>query len=132
MKPKQVRILGPCNAHGCFLQAKNLSSNAAFPGFTPTVSSVVTGRLAVSLMLLLSSSLWGSGLSTAVPGLSVEALESLVAHYDGSQGVETDDSAVLSWTPVDAQGELLSEMKLESIQRGVRSDQLPSRRAIVV
>ena len=58
------------------------------------------------------------GLAAAVPGLSAEALESLVAHYDGSQGVETDDSAVLSWTPVDAQGELLSEMKLESMQRG--------------
>ena len=102
MEANQVPILGSCNSHGCLLQAKNLSSKAAFPGFTPTVLSIVTGRLAASLMLLLSSCLWGSGLSTAVPGLSVEALESLVAHYDGSQGVETDDSAVLSWTPVDA------------------------------
>jgi len=118
MFSKQVPFLGSCNPHDCFLQSKNLSSNAAFPRFTPTVLSVVTRRLAASLILLLSSSLWGSGLATAVPGLSAEALESLVAHYDGSKGVETDDSAVISWTPVDAQGELLSEMKLESMQRG--------------
>ena len=74
-------------------------------------------------------------MAAAVPGLSAEALESLVAHYDGSQGVETDDSAVLSWTPVDAQGDLLNEMKLESMQRGggaSDSDQLPSRGTIVV
>ncbi|SVD64352.1 uncharacterized protein METZ01_LOCUS417206, partial [marine metagenome] len=58
------------------------------------------------------------GLSSVVAGLSTQALESLVAHYDGRTGVETDGASVVSWTPIDANGDSLDEMIIVSTQRG--------------
>jgi hypothetical protein len=82
--------------------------------------------MTVTSLLLCTSSLRGSGLSSEIPGLSTEALESLVAHYDGTRGVETDGSSVLSWTPVDAHGDFLDEMIVESMQRGSAGQELIS------
>ena len=50
--------------------------------------------------LSLTCTMLGKGLSSDVPDLSTQALESLVAHYDGKTGVETDGGSVVSWTPV--------------------------------
>jgi len=58
------------------------------------------------------------GLSSVVAGLSTQALDSLVAHYDGKTGVETDGGSVVSWTPIDANGDSLDEMIIVSTQRG--------------
>ena len=58
------------------------------------------------------------GLLAAVPGLSSQAIDSLVAHYDGSIGVETDGNAVVSWTPVDSNGQLLNDLSVVSTQKG--------------
>ena len=62
--------------------------------------------------------MFGNGLLTAVPELSSKAIDSLVAHYDGSKGVETDDNAVVSWTPVDSTGQLMDSMIVQSAQKG--------------
>jgi len=58
------------------------------------------------------------GLSSAVAGLSTQALDSLVAHYDGKNGVETDGGSVVSWTPIDGNGGFLDGMIVRSTQRG--------------
>ena len=62
--------------------------------------------------------MFGNGLLTVVPELSSKAIDSLVAHYDGSKGVETDDNAVVSWTPVDSTGQLMDSMIVQSAQKG--------------
>lgn len=62
--------------------------------------------------------MFGNGLLTAVPELSSKAIDSLVAHYDGSKGVETVDNAVVSWTPVDSTGQLMDSMIVQSAQKG--------------
>ena len=62
--------------------------------------------------------MFGNGLLTAVPELSSKAIDSLVAHYDGSKGVETVDNAVVSWTPVDSSGQLMDSMIVQSAQKG--------------
>ena len=71
-----------------------------------------THSVLISFVFILSVklSIWGNGLLTAIPDLSSQAIESLVAHYDGSKGVETDGNTVVSWTPVDSNGQLLDEM----------------------
>ena len=58
------------------------------------------------------------GLSSVVAGLSTQALDSLVAHYDGKNGVKTDGASVVSWTPIDANGDSLDGMIVTSTQRG--------------
>ncbi|MCP4950451.1 MAG: hypothetical protein GY922_01185, partial [Proteobacteria bacterium] len=58
------------------------------------------------------------GLSSLVTGLSTQALDSLVAHYDGKNGVKTDGASVVSWTPIDANGDSLDGMIVTSTQRG--------------
>ena len=58
------------------------------------------------------------GLSSLVTGLSTQALDSLVAHYDGKTGVETDGASVVSWTPIDANGDSLDGMIVTSTQKG--------------
>ena len=68
--------------------------------------------------LSLTCTMLGKGLSSDVPDLSTQALESLVAHYDGKTGVETDGGSVVSWTPVDGNGDSLDEMIVHSTQRG--------------
>jgi hypothetical protein len=60
----------------------------------------------------------GKGLSSDIPDLSTQALESLVAHYDGKTGVKTDGGSVVSWTPIDGNGDSLDEMIVRSTQRG--------------
>ena len=62
--------------------------------------------------------MFGNGLLTAVPELSSKAIDSLVAHYDGSKGVEAVDNAVVSWTPVDSTGQLMDSMIVQSAQKG--------------
>ena len=61
---------------------------------------------------------FGKGLSSDIPDLSTQALESLVAHYDGKMGVESDGGSVVSWTPVDGYGDSLDEMIVRSTQIG--------------
>jgi len=58
------------------------------------------------------------GLSSNIPGLSSQALDSLVAHFDGKLGVQTDGESVVSWTPVDGNGDFLDDMIVQSTQRG--------------
>jgi hypothetical protein len=55
---------------------------------------------------------------SGIPDLSTQALESLVAHYDGQTGVETDGESVVSWTPIGANGDSLDDMIIVSTQRG--------------
>ena len=69
-------------------------------------------------ILAIKFNMFGNGLLTAVPELSSKAIDSLVAHYDGSKGVETDDNAVVSWTPVDSTGQLMDSMIVQSAQKG--------------
>ena len=78
-----------------------------------------THAVLISLMCFLSVTytILGKGLSSDVPDLSTAALESLVAHYDGKSGVETDGGAVVSWTPVDGNGDSLDEMIVHTTQR---------------
>jgi len=69
-------------------------------------------------LLSLTCNMLGKGLSSDIPDLSTQALESLVAHYDGKSGVETDGGSVVSWTPIDGNGDFLDEMIVRSTQRG--------------
>ena len=69
-------------------------------------------------LLSLTCNMLGKGLSSDIPDLSTQALESLVAHYDGKSGVETDGGSVVSWTPIDENGDSLDEMIVRSTQRG--------------
>ena len=69
-------------------------------------------------LLSLTCNMLGKGLSSDIPDLSTQALESLVAHYDGKSGVETDGGSVVSWTPIDGNGDSLDEMIVRSTQRG--------------
>ena len=69
-------------------------------------------------ILAIKFNIFGNGLLTAVPELSSKAIDSLVAHYDGSKGVETVDNAVVSWTPVDSTGQLMDSMIVQSAQKG--------------
>ena len=64
------------------------------------------------------------GLSSVVAGLSTQALDSLVAHYDGKNGVETDGESVVSWTPIDGNGDFLDDMIIVSTQRGGAGQEL--------
>ena len=64
------------------------------------------------------------GLSSLVTGLSTQALDSLVAHYDGKNGVKTDGASVVSWTPIDANGDSLDGMIVRSTQRGAGAAEL--------
>ena len=64
------------------------------------------------------SSVLGDGLFSDIPNLSKKAIDSLIAHYDGKHGIETDGKVVVSWTPVDGNGETLDEMIAHSTQRG--------------
>ncbi len=73
--------------------------------------------LSISL-LSLTCNMLGKGLSSDILDLSTQALESLVAHYDGKTGVETDGGSVVSWTPIDGNGDSLDEMIVRSTQRG--------------
>ena len=58
-----------------------------------------THAILISFMCFLSVTytILGKGLSSDVPDLSTTALESLVAHYDGKSGVETDGGSVVSY-----------------------------------
>ena len=69
-------------------------------------------------ILAIKFNMFGNGLLTAVPELSSKAIDSLVAHYDGSEGVEAVDNAVVSWTPVDSTGQLMDSMIVQSAQKG--------------
>ena len=69
-------------------------------------------------ILAIKFNMFGNGLLTAVPELSSKAIDSLVAHYDGSKGVEAVDNAVVSWTPVDSTGQLMDSMIVQSAQKG--------------
>ena len=69
-------------------------------------------------ILAIKFNMFGNGLLTSVPELSSKAIDSLVAHYDGSKGVETVDNAVVSWTPVDSTGQLMDSMIVQSAQKG--------------
>ena len=75
-------------------------------------------------LLSLTCNMLGKGLSSDIPDLSTQALESLVAHYDGQTGVETDGNSVISWTPVDANGDFLDDMIVLSTQRGNAGQEL--------
>ena len=74
----------------------------------------------LSLVLLCGSiatcSLYADDLSSL--SLSQSALDSLVAHYDGRKGVGTNGNVVESWTPVDANGNAIDSMIINSTQRG--------------
>ena len=53
-----------------------------------------------------------------IAGLSSNAADSLVAHYDGRKNVATTGNVVDSWTPVDAAGSAIAGMTIQSTQRG--------------
>ena len=53
-----------------------------------------------------------------IQGLSSVAQDSLVAHFDGRKNVATTGNVVDSWTPVDAFGNNLGGMIVNSTQRG--------------
>ena len=59
-----------------------------------------------------------NGLSSVVSGLSAQALDSLIAHYDGKHGVKTEGNSVVSWTPIDGNGGFLDNMIVRSTQKG--------------
>lgn len=44
--------------------------------------------------------------------------DSLIAHYNSTKGVKAKNGIVISWTPVDGNGNLLNDMILNSKQRG--------------
>ena len=69
-------------------------------------------------LLSLTCNMLGKGLSSDIPDLSTQALVSLVAHYDGKTGVKTDSGSVVSWTPIDGNGDFLDEMIVRSTQGG--------------
>ena len=75
-------------------------------------------------LLFLTCSILGNGLSSGIPNLSAQALESLVAHYDGKTGVKTDGGSVVSWTPIDGNGDFLGDMIVLSTQRGGAGQEL--------
>ena len=75
-------------------------------------------------LLFLSCSILGNGLSSGIPNLSAQALESLLAHYDGKTGVKTDGGSVVSWTPIDGNGDFLGDMIVLSTQRGGAGQEL--------
>lgn len=75
-------------------------------------------------LLSLTCNMLGKGLSSDIPDLSTQALESLVAHYDGKSGVETDGGSVVSWTPIDGNGDFLNDMIVLSTQRGGAGQEL--------
>ena len=75
-------------------------------------------KILLIFILAIKFNMFGNGLLTAVPELSSKAIDSLVAHYDGSKGVETVDNAVVSWTPVDSTGQLMDSMIVQSAQKG--------------
>ena len=53
-----------------------------------------------------------------ISGLSSNAVNSLVAHYDGRKNVATTGNVVDAWTPVDAAGNAINSMAIQSTQRG--------------
>ena len=59
-----------------------------------------------------------------ISGLSSNALNSLVAHYDGRRNVNVSGNVVNSWTPVDANGNALNGMTVNSTQRGAGAAEL--------
>jgi hypothetical protein len=75
-------------------------------------------------LLFLTCSILGNGLSSGIPNLSAQALESLVAHYDAKTGVKTDGGSVVSWTPIDGNGDFLGDMIVLSNQRGGAGQEL--------
>ena len=84
-----------------------------------TNSLTLTTSFGLSLLLLMSSfKASAQGIFEKIPNLSEEALSQLVAHYSTEAGLETEENVVLSWTPMDAKGSLLPEMKLQSTARG--------------
>ena len=84
-----------------------------------TNSLTLTTSFGLSLLLLMSSfKASAQGIFEKIPNLSEEALSQLVAHYSTEEGLETEENVVLSWTPMDAKGSLLPEMKLQSTARG--------------
>jgi len=98
------------------IRAEKTKMKASFSkiAFMNTHSVVISS---ISL-LSLTCNMLGKGLSSDIPDLSTQALESLVAHYDGKSGVETDGGSVVSWTPIDGNGDSLDEMIVRSTQRG--------------
>ena len=88
--------------------------------FMNTYSVLISSMCLMSLTCNMS----GNGLSSDIPDLSTQALESLVAHYNGQTGVETDGNSVISWTPVDANGDFLDDMIVLSTQRGNAGQEL--------
>ena len=98
------------------IRAEKTKMKASFSkiAFMNTHSVVISS---ISL-LSLTCNMLGKGLSSDIPDLSTQALESLVAHYDGKSGVETDGGSVVSWTPIDGNGDFLDEMIVRSTQRG--------------
>ena len=84
-----------------------------------TNSLTLTTSFGLSFLLLMSSfKASAQGIFEKIPNLSEEALSKLVAHYSTEAGLETEENVVLSWTPMDAKGSLLPEMKLQSTARG--------------
>lgn len=58
------------------------------------------------------------GLFSDLPGLSPDARDSLVAHFDGRENVETSGgNNVISWTPLDGDGNPLTAMKVTALSR---------------
>ena len=95
---------------------RNIKKKASFSkiAFMNAYSIII---LSMSL-LSLTCNMFGKGLSSDIPDLSTQAFESLVAHYDGKTGVETDGGVVVSWTPIDGNGDSLDEMIVRSAQGG--------------
>ena len=59
-----------------------------------------------------------AGLVADIPGLSEEARDSLVAHYDARTGVTAPGSTVESWIPVDGSGTAIPDMAVTNIGHG--------------
>ncbi len=83
-----------------------------------------TNLFAVFTLFLILAGLFGAapcafaGWVTDIQGLSAEAKDSLVAHYDGRTGVTTTGSTVDSWTPVDGSGTAIPGMAVANTQHG--------------
>ena len=100
-----VENADPDTIPGLFLGYETLAPGAG-NGMTVTLSFELVGGDRVftrswSYTLYYANA---GGLSSNIPDLSSQALDSLVAHFDGKVGVQTDGESVVSWTPVDGNG----------------------------
>lgn len=105
----------------------SMEEDGLFTDYTIRVNPLISGRqkLFVRLNAYPIENNETAGIKSKIPGLSDSALDSLVAHYDGTSGVEVNEkAAVLSWTPVDTMGREQPVMTVISRKHGGASSDL--------